>query len=212
MSSGLRPFHGLPPRCFLRQFKRVFQAALHAAARVDGFLNGHFLRRALVLKTARAGVKPFVVFTHDDEINVLRPLVLERAILRAIKFHRTQVDVLFQFKTQPQQNALLQNARFNLRMADGAEENRLEFAQFVHRAVGQHFAGLEIALAAEIVFVPVELEAEFFRRHVGDFDAFRGNFRAGAVTAEQCNVVSFHVNFFVCRKNKSGHANHLCAR
>ena len=94
-----------------------------------------------------------------------------------------------------------------LRMADRAEENRLELAQFVHRAVRQHLAGLEVALAAEIVGVPVDLEAEFLGRRLGDFDAFRRDFRAGAVAADQCNVVSFHVNFFVCRKNKSGQDN-----
>ena len=58
---------------------------------------------------------------------------------------------MLQLETQAQQNALFENAGLDLRMADGAEEDRLELAQFVHRAVGQHFAGLEVTLAAEIV-------------------------------------------------------------
>ena len=44
----------------------------------------------------------------------------------------------------------------HLRMADGAEEDGLELAEFVHRAVGQDFAGLEVAVAAEVVRVPIE--------------------------------------------------------
>ena len=119
---------------------------------VDGFLDGDFVRRALVLKAARAGVKPLVVLAHDHEINVLRPLVLERAVLRAVKFHGTEIDVLIQLEPQAEQDAFFQNARLDLRMADRAEENGLELAQLVHRAVRQHFAGFEIAFAAEIVW------------------------------------------------------------
>jgi hypothetical protein len=43
--------------------------------------------------------------------------------------------------------------------------------------------------------VPVDFESEFFRRRVGDFNAFGRDFRAGAVAAEQCDVVSFHIIF-----------------
>src|SRR6266705_3252963 len=118
------------------------------------------MRRAFENKAPRSGVKSFVVFAYYDEVNVLGAFVFQRTILRAIQFHRTEIDVLLQLETQAEQNAFLQNARLDLRMAHGAEEDRLELAQFGDRAVRQHFARLEIAFAAEIVFVPVDFEAE----------------------------------------------------
>ena len=158
---------------FLRQFKGVFQTAVHAAPRVHRLLDRDFMRCAFEHKTARAGVKTFVVFAHDDKINVLRPLVLERAIQRAIKFHGAKIDVLLQLETQTEQDAFFQNARLDLRMADRAEKNRLELAEFVHRVVGQHFAGFQIAFAAKIVMMPVEFEPEFFGGGFGNLEASR---------------------------------------
>ena len=71
----------------------------------------------LNMKAARAGVKPLGVLADDDEINVLRPLVLERAILRAVKLHGAEIDVLLQLEAQAQQDALFQDAGLDL--ADG---------------------------------------------------------------------------------------------
>ena len=80
------------------------------------------------MKAARAGVKPFGVLADHREINMLRPLVLERAILRAVKFHGAEIDVLFQFESQAEQDALFQDARLHVRVADGAEQDRGELS------------------------------------------------------------------------------------
>ena len=162
---------------------------------VDALLNGDLVRRAFVLKSAGAGVEALVVFANDDEVHVFRPFVLERAILGAIKFHGAEVDVLLQFETQAQQNPLFENPGLDLRMADGAEKNRLELAQLRHRAVRQRFAGFEVTVAAEIVWVPVEFEAEFFAGGFAHLERFAGDFRTGAVAADDCNVVAFHKLF-----------------
>ena len=176
----------------LRQLKGEFQATVHAAARVHRFLDRDLMRCALEHKTARAGVKSLVVFAHDDKVNVLRPLVLQRAIGGAIKFHRTQIDVLLQLETEAQQDAFFEDAGLDLRMADGAEENRLELAQFVHRVVGQHLARLQITFTAEIEMVPVDFETEFLGRGLGHLEGFAGDFRPRAVAANDRNVVTFH--------------------
>jgi hypothetical protein len=150
------------------------------------------VRRAFEQKPARAGVEPLVVFAHHDEIHVLRSLVLHRAIQGAVELHRAQVDVLLQFKTQSQQNALLENAWLDLGVAHGSKINRLELPQFRHGAVGQHFAGFEKPVAAEIVRLPVEFESEFFGGGLSHFEGFARHFRAGAVAADDCNVVTIH--------------------
>ncbi len=66
-------------------------------------------------------------------------------------------------------------------MADGAEIHGLELAEFVGGAVGQHFAGAQIAVAAKIVMMPVQLEIELAGRGLGHFERFSGDFRSGAV-------------------------------
>ena len=106
------------------------------------------------------------------------PLSLSGQSCSAVKFHRAEIDVLFQLETQAEQDAFFQNARLDLRMADGAQENRLELAQFVHGAVGQHLAGFEIAFAAEIVVMPVEFEPEFFGGGFGNLERLRGSLPA----------------------------------
>ena len=179
----------------LRQFKGVFQTAVHAAARVHRLLNRDFMRCALEHKTARAGVKPLVVLAHDDKINVLRPLVLERTVNGAIKFHGAEVDVLLQLETEAQQNAFFQDARLDLRMADCAQKNHLEPAEFVHGAVGQHFARFQITVAAEIVVMPVEFETEFFGGRFGNLERLAGHFRSRPIAANYSNVISFHALF-----------------
>src|SRR6202012_1867284 len=87
---GLKAFPGLAVAAALREIEGVFQAAFNAETRVDAFLDGDFLGLAFVLKTAGAGVKAFVVFANDNEIDMLRALVFERAIFGAIETHRAQ--------------------------------------------------------------------------------------------------------------------------
>src|SRR5439155_9470326 len=91
-----------------------------------------------------------------------------------------------------QEDSLLKDARFHVRMADGAEENRRELPQFLDDAVGQGFLGAEIPLAAEVVGSEVEFERELFGGDFQNLDGFAGDFRPGAVAADDCDVVAFH--------------------
>ena len=52
---------GFAAAAFLGQFERETQATLHAAPGIDAFLDGDFVGRALENKSARTGVKTFVV-------------------------------------------------------------------------------------------------------------------------------------------------------
>src|SRR5262249_17700103 len=107
-----------------------------------------------------------------------------------------KIDVLLQFETQAEQDALLENAWLHLRMTHRAEENRLELAQFIYRAIGQHFTGLQVAIAAEVVIVPVELETEFLAGRLAHLERFASAFRACTVAADDCNIVTFHKSYF----------------
>ena len=108
--------------------------------------------------------KPFVIFAHHDEVDILRLLVLQRTEPFVVKFHRPQVDVLLEFETKAQQDAFLQNPRLDVWMSDGAEQDGREFTQFLDDTIGQRFVGSQIALAAEIVAGVIEFDREIFRR------------------------------------------------
>ena len=157
-----------------------------------GILDGDLVGRALKEVTAGAGVEAFVVLADDNEIHVLGALVLERTILGAIKADGAEIDVLFELEPEAEQDALFENAGFHLGVADGTEEDGLEAAQFIDRAVGKDFAGAKVSFAAEIEVVPVEFEAELGGRHFCDLEGLEGHFGTRAVAADDCDIVRFH--------------------
>ena len=140
-----------------------------------------------------AGVKPLVVLAHDDEVNVLGLLVFERAEAFVVELDRAQVDILLQLEAGAQQDALLQDARLHVGVADGAEQDGRELPQLRQHAVGQGLAGAQIARAAQVIMGVVELELELLRGDFEDLDRLADDFRPRAVAANDCNVVTLHV-------------------
>jgi len=96
---------------------------------------------------ADAGVDAAGVFTHDHEVDVLRPFVLERGLHIGIQLHRPQVDVLIEGEARLEQNAYFQNAGLDVGMADGAQENGIELLELLQCTVRQDLAGALLALA-----------------------------------------------------------------
>jgi len=106
---------------FAGEVESIAQAALDSGTSADACLQRNFVGRAFVGEPARAGVKPFIIFTHNHEVNVFGFLVLERTEALVVKLDRPQVDVLFQFEADAQQDALFQYARLHVRVADGTQ-------------------------------------------------------------------------------------------
>lgn len=63
-------------------------------------------------------------------------------------------------------------------MPDGAQQDRGELPQLGHHAVRQHLAGLEVAVAADVVRRVVEFDAELAGRGVEDLDYLRARLQA----------------------------------
>ena len=91
------------------------------------------------------------------------PLAGQRRLDAGEQLHRPQVDVLVEAEPQLQQQALFEDAGRHVGMADRAEQDRGEGAQFVEHGRGQNFAGPQVAVAAEIEILGLELDA-FQRR------------------------------------------------
>src|SRR5262249_12413066 len=86
------------------------EAALNSAAGVDAFLQGAFVWVPFENKPACAGVKTFVVFANDDEIDVLWFLIFQRTKALVVQLHWPQIDVLLQLKTGAEEDAFFQNS------------------------------------------------------------------------------------------------------
>ena len=99
---------------------------------------------------------------------------------------------MFQFKTQPQQDSLFQNAGFHAGMPDRAEQDRREFTEVVRCAVGEDFVGPQIAIPAEVEMSVIEFEPEFRGCDIKHLDGFTCDFGAGSVPANDCDIVVFH--------------------
>src|SRR5439155_15605858 len=162
------------------EVKGVADRALGAEAGRHVDLRRGLVRRPLVLEAAHAAVQPLSVLAHDDEIDVRRALVLERAVDARIELDGAQVDVLVELEAQAEEDALLEDARFDVGVADGAEIDGIEAAQLLEDGVWKDVAGLLVALAAEVEVLEVELDASGGE----DLQALADDFGASAVAGE----------------------------
>src|SRR5205085_8465832 len=53
----------------------------------------------------------------------------------------------------------------------------------------------EIAIATEVVMMPIEFESEFFAGGLAHLERFARDFRPGAVSADDCDIVTFHESY-----------------
>ena len=110
---------------------------------------------------ADAGVEVAGVLAHDDVVDVLGPLVLERRLDAREEPDRAQVDVLVEREARLQQDALLEDAGLHVGVADGAEQDRVVLAQLLDGTLSGRVSPVRlVALAAEVEVRQVELEAE----------------------------------------------------
>ncbi len=114
-------------------------------------LHRDLLRRALLQEPAGAGIQALGVFAHDDEVDVLRPFVLQRRLDAGVELHRAQVDVEVELEAQAQEHAREILRVGHPRVADRAEQDRVGGLQLLPHLIGDRHAGAQ-------VFVGVDLE------------------------------------------------------
>ena len=94
---------------------------------------------------------------------------------------------MVQLKAQRQQQAALEHAGWHaLRVADGAEQDRVVRFQSVQVGVREQLAGSQVAAGAEIEIGRFHVVAH----GVENFEALRHDFWSDAVAREHCN---FHI-------------------
>ena len=140
----------------------------------------------MFVKAPGAHVQALGVLPHHHEIDVLGAFVLQGGVHPRIEDHRPEIDVLVQLKAEPQQDALLQDARGHFRVADGPQIDGVEPAQFREHGVRQGFAGAQVALPAEVVIGEIIFDPRGSGHRLEDLDAFRHHLRRAAPGLPQC--------------------------
>src|SRR5207249_8184384 len=87
-----------------RILERIANNALDSFARVNVFLHGNLIGRALLERSANANIKAFRVFAKDDEANIFLGTVSQGRKPIVKQFHRTGVHVEVELESQAQQN------------------------------------------------------------------------------------------------------------
>ncbi len=175
----------------LAELEGVTNATLASAAGVESGLRGDFVRRAFVQKALDAAVEVLGVFADDDEVDVVGAFVFEGRLDAGKKFHRAEVDVLVEAEAEVEEELAFEDAGGDIGVADGAEEDGVELAKLVEAVVGERAAGFEVAVAGPIEVGELEANVLLLGDSLQYFDAFGGDFRAGAVSADDGDFVSF---------------------
>ena len=94
-------------------------------------MNGHFVGGPPAQEPTRPDVEPLGVLTHHHEVDVLGPFVLQGRLDTGIQLHRAQVNVLVELEAGTQQDAALQDSRFDVGVPDGPQIQGVLFAKLV---------------------------------------------------------------------------------
>jgi len=176
----------------------VPDAALDALAGVHRLLHGHFPRRALAQEPPAAGVEPLRVLPHDDEVDVLGALVLERRVDPGQQDHGPQVDVEVELEAHLQEDLRLEDPRPDARMADGAEQRGVHGAKLRQHGVRQKVTLGQVALPADVVTGQMEFDPLGIGNGLEGLEGLGDDFGSRAVAGQHADVVGFHALSPVC--------------
>jgi hypothetical protein len=183
----------------LRQFEREAQDALDAGAGHDGYVRRDFDGVALVHPAAHARVLAFGVLAHDDPVELLRRTALERRVDAGQDARGAHVGVLVEALADLQPQAPQGDVVGDVRIAGGAEQDRVLVAQGVQPVGRHHRAVLAVVVAAPVEILELEPQAALPGQFLHDPAPGRNHFLADAVAGDGCDAIGLHVRAVPCR-------------
>jgi hypothetical protein len=112
--------------------------------RVDFFLDRNLVGRSRLEPPADAGVQALRVLTDDDEVDVRAAATLERAEPIVEQTNRPVVHIEIERKARPEQDVARVAVVGHARIAEGANQDRVEGPQGVVTVGRQGHAGRQI--------------------------------------------------------------------
>ncbi len=162
------------------------QTALDPETSGDHLLGRHLLRGAMAQEAPRAAIQVLGVLADDVEVDVVGALVLERAVHARVELHRPQVDVLVELEAQAQQEPFLEDARLDVGVAHGSEQNGVECAQPVDVVFVDDVPARQITIATEIELLGGVFEALESGDRSQYLDGLHNDLGARSVSGQDC--------------------------
>ncbi len=165
---GLGDDGELPPRPPLRQSEGKAHDAQHARAGEDRGLRRDFLGQAAMDAPAIAGIFALAVLAHDHPVEVARRAVAQRR--RDARQHacRPHIGVLVEALADRQPQSPQRDVVGNVRIAHGAEEDRVATFQALQPVLRHHAAVLSVVVGAPGKMFDLEAEAAIARLERGE--------------------------------------------
>ena len=144
----------------LRELEGVADDPVHALVGVQLFLNRDLVLGAGLEPPADADVQPLGVLPKHDEVDVARPAALERAQALVEEAHGPVVDVEIELEARAEQDVARVAIVGHARIAERADEDRVELAQQVVAARRHRHVRFEVVVRAPGQVLEVEPPAE----------------------------------------------------
>ncbi len=132
----------------------VAEDALDPLARVDVFLRGDLVGRALLEDAARIGVDTFGVFADHHEIQILGLNSLQRTQSHIEQPHRAYIGVEIHLEAHAEENLFGMDVRRDARITERTDKDCVEIAGKHGKAVGRNGC----AITQVTVGAPIELD------------------------------------------------------
>ena len=147
-----------PPVGTHRELEGVAHDPLDPVARVDALLHRDLVLGSLAMEASRARVQALGVLADDDHVDVLLGMARHEGLDAGIALDRTQVHVLVELEAQAEQQIPLEDPRPHARVADGAEQHRVEPAHRIELGARKRLAGAKEPLRPEVELLELDLE------------------------------------------------------
>ncbi len=167
--------------CGLRELERVADDPVDALVGVELLLDRDLVVGARLEAAADADVQPLGVLAEDDEVDVRRRAILQRAQPRVEQPHRAVIDVEIELEPRAEQDVARVTVVGHTRIAERADEDRVELPQR-RVAVGRHRdAGAQVMIGAPRQRLELDRAAEDVRCPPKHLHRLGGRFDADAV-------------------------------
>src|SRR6185312_10493024 len=179
----------------LGELKGVPDDAVDALEGVQLFLDRDFVLGARLEAAADAHVEPFRVLAEDDEVHVLRTAAFQRTQALVEQLDGPVVDVEVQLEARAEQDVAGVAIVGHARIAERADEDRVEAAQCVVAVLRDGDARLQEVIGAPRQMLEFELPAEHLAGARQHLHRFRGDFFSDSITR---NYRDSHVCILQC--------------
>ena len=172
----------------LRELERVLDDPMHTLVGVDLFLDRDLVLGAGLEAPADADIHAFGVLAEHDEVDVLPAAILERAEAIVEQADRPVVHIEIELEAGAEQDVARVTVVGDARIAERADEDRVELAQHLVAVGGQRLAGLQVVIGAPRQMLEIEAAAERVADGLQDFHSFRRDVLADPVSGDDRDI------------------------